>query len=101
MRPLCGKVGIWWEDVLQTAKALGTEQGRPDAPPSDIAAKFLNLTLKEDGSVASGFDCPTLLFWRKGSRLSRPEAVTGLRDNNAFQDWLWERLKASGDSDRA
>ena len=32
-------LGIWWEDVLQTAKTLMFEQGRPGAPLTDVAAK--------------------------------------------------------------
>ena len=78
-------LGIWWEDVLQTAKALGTEQGRPEASPSDIAQKF--------GVKMGPGDGPTLLYWKKGARLSKPEVVSGLKTNNDFQNWFWERLK--------
>jgi hypothetical protein len=76
-------LGIWWEDVLQTAKALSTAQGRPDGAASDIASKFgVDVT-----------SCPTFLFWKKGTRLNRPEKVTGINSNDAFQAWMWERLK--------
>jgi hypothetical protein len=36
-----GALGLWWEDVLQTAKALMFEQGRPGAPLTDVAAKVV------------------------------------------------------------
>lgn len=79
-------MGLWWEDILQTAKALSTAQGRPEGAPSDIATKF-------GVDVSAGGGCPTLLFWKKGARLNRPEKVSGLTTNSDFQEWLWERLK--------
>mmetsp|Transcript_66628 Transcript_66628/g.150482 ORF Transcript_66628/g.150482 Transcript_66628/m.150482 type:complete len:217 (+) Transcript_66628:331-981(+) len=88
---MCGASaeGIWWEDVLQTASALLTDQGRSDAPISDIAAKF-NVTAK------SG--CPVLLFWPKGSRLSRPERPTGpIETANEFENWVWSSIKVKCD----
>ena len=58
--------GIWWEDVLQTGRALMTEQGRPNAPLSAIAAKF-KIGSKDGGAAG----CPTFLFWRKGARMNQ------------------------------
>jgi len=79
-------LGIWWEDVLQTAKALSTAQGRPDGEASDIAGKF-------GVDVSAEAACPTFLFWKKGARLNRPEKISGFTSNNEFQTWMWEHLK--------
>mmetsp|Transcript_42184 Transcript_42184/g.85315 ORF Transcript_42184/g.85315 Transcript_42184/m.85315 type:complete len:474 (-) Transcript_42184:113-1534(-) len=79
-------LGIWWEDVLQTAKALSTAQGRPDGEAGDIAAKF-------GVDVSAEAACPTFLFWKKGARLNRPEKISGFTSNNEFQTWMWEHLK--------
>ena len=85
--------GIWWEDVLQTARALLTEQGRPDAPLSAIAEKFKLKAKTGAGSDNPG--CPTYLFWRKGSRMNQPEVVDGFRTNDEFQRWVWGFLKVT------
>ena len=83
--------GIWWEDVLQTARALLTEQGRPDAPLSAIGAKFKLKPPTREG----GGGCPTYLFWRKGAKLNQPEVMDGFRSNDDFQRWVWEFLKVN------
>jgi hypothetical protein len=43
-----------------------TEQGRPNAPLSAIAAKF-KIGSKDGGAAG----CPTFLFWRKGARMNQ------------------------------
>lgn len=74
--------GIWWEDVLQTAKARMTEED--GKTPSRIAKRF-------------GIDpksCPTIIFARNGSSLWDDFEVLGLQRPHAprFESWLWPKL---------
>lgn len=74
--------GIWWEDVLQTAKARLTGA---DGQPSRVARRF-------------GVDpksCPSIVFARNGSRLWDDFEVIAKPTLADFERWLWPKLETT------
>lgn len=72
--------GIWWEDVLQTAKARLTEDD--GVTPSRIARRF---------GIKEGH-CPSIVFARNGSSLWEDFDVLRKPDAARFESWLWPKL---------
>lgn len=71
--------GIWWEDVLQTAKARMREN---DGSPSLVARHF-GLEPRQ---------CPSIVFARNGSSLWEHFDVLRRPDLKTFEAWLWPKL---------
>ena len=73
--------GIWWEDVLQTAKTRLTDA---DGQPSRIAKK-LNLDVRRG--------CPQVVFAGNGTDLFSEMDVLRRPTRQALEEWLWPKLQ--------
>ena len=73
--------GIWWEDVLQTAKTRLTDA---DGQPSRIAKK-LNLDVRRG--------CPQVVFAGNGTDLFGEMDVLRRPTRQALEEWLWPKLQ--------
>ena len=73
--------GIWWEDVLQTAKTRLTDA---DGEPSRIAKK-LNLDVRRG--------CPQVVFAGNGTDLFTEMDVLHRPTRQSLEEWLWPKLQ--------
>ena len=73
--------GIWWEDVLQTAKTRLTDA---DGQLSRIAKK-LNLDVRKG--------CPQVVFAGNGTDLFSDVDVVHRPTRQALEEWLWPKLQ--------
>ena len=73
--------GIWWEDVLQTAKTRLTDA---DGQPIRIAKK-LNLDVRRG--------CPQVVFAGNGTDLFSEMDVLRRPTRQALEEWLWPKLQ--------
>ncbi|KAH8076273.1 hypothetical protein JL721_266 [Aureococcus anophagefferens] len=78
--------GIWWEAVLQTAKARLSD---PDGSPSRIAKKF------GIDAAAAAAGCPFVVFARNGTRLWDDFELLRRPTLAAFEAWMWPKLETA------
>lgn len=74
--------GIWWEDLLQTAKVRFHKM-------NDLT-RFFNLPV---GDQMRRSNTPTFLFGRRGQPLSADFARLQTRNRDDFTKWVWQQIE--------